>query len=97
MQFRDGCAPLEAIHRPKTSLDDLVSAGEDRLRHREAERLGRVEVGPEAESRRFLVRQVCGSRPFENGVNQACQAVEDFAIVEPCDIKPPSRTNDSTS
>jgi hypothetical protein len=39
---------------PPVLLDDLVGAGEDRLRHGEAERLGRVEVDHLLECRRLL-------------------------------------------
>src|SRR5271165_1702060 len=40
------------------SFDDLVGAGEDRLRHGEAERLGGVEIDDQLECRRLLDRQI---------------------------------------
>src|SRR5262249_34651740 len=40
------------------SLDDLVGAGEDRWRHRQAERLGAVEIDHQLERGRLLDRQI---------------------------------------
>jgi hypothetical protein len=43
---------------PPVLLDDLVGAGKDRWRHREAERLGRLEIDDQLEGGRLLDRQV---------------------------------------
>ena len=44
------------IGHPPLLLNDLVGAGEDRRGHREAKRLGSVEVDDQLESRRLLDR-----------------------------------------
>jgi hypothetical protein len=53
------------------SLDDLVCACEDRWRHREAERLGCLEVDDQLEGGRLLDRQIGGFGTLEDlsGVN----------------------------
>jgi hypothetical protein len=48
------------------SFNDLVGAGEDRGRHRQAERLGGVEVDDKLEGRRLLDRQIGGLGALED-------------------------------
>ena len=50
-------------------LDHLVGEGEDRLRHREAERLRRLQIDEQLELRRLLHRQFRRFRPFEDLVD----------------------------
>src|SRR6267142_1754837 len=62
------------------SFDDLVGAGEDRWRDREAERLGGVEIDDQLEPRWLLYRQIGGHGALEDlsgvGAEQAIHARE---------------------
>src|SRR5271165_3289081 len=53
------------------SFDDLVGAGEDRLRHGQAERLGGLQIDDQLEGGRLLDRQIGGLGALENlsGIN----------------------------
>ena len=51
------------------SLDDLIGAGEQRLRHGEAERLGGLEVDHELEFDRPLYGEIGRLRPFQDFVD----------------------------
>src|ERR1700732_2720391 len=55
----------------RVSFDDLVGAGEDRLRHGEAERLGGLEIDHQLEGGRLLHRQIgrLGAVEDLSGVN----------------------------
>ena len=58
-------------NRAVASFDDLVDAGEDRGRHGQAERLGRLKVDDQLEGRRLLDRQIgrLGALEDLSGVN----------------------------
>jgi hypothetical protein len=57
-------------------LDDLVRAQQQRLRDREAERLGRLEVDYELELGGLLDREVSGLGPFEDLIDIGRGAAE---------------------
>src|SRR6516162_1219483 len=68
---RGGGAPWSsrrpaAAPAPGASLDDLVGAGEDRGRHRQAQRLGGLEIDDQLEGRRLLDRKIGGLGTFED-------------------------------
>src|ERR1700730_2140810 len=62
---------------PVPSFDDLVGAGEDRLRHGEAERLGGLEIDDQLEGGRLLHR--LGAVEDLSGVNAALAIYADEA------------------
>src|SRR5215831_9066142 len=64
-------------------LDDLIGGREDRLRDREPERLGRLEVDDELELGGLLDWQVGGLSALEDLVHVAGGATEDVSRVHP--------------
>src|SRR5262245_61434293 len=58
----------------RTSFDHVVGAGQDRLRYRKTERLGRLEVYHQLVLGRSLYRKVAWLFTFENAVNIPCRA-----------------------
>jgi hypothetical protein len=52
--------------RSPALLDNLVGAGEERLRHGEAERVGCVQIDDQLEGRRLLDRHLGGLGAFED-------------------------------
>jgi hypothetical protein len=61
----DGRRGAETVPRD-ASFDDLVSASEDRLRDRQTECLGGLEIDNQLELGRFLDREIGGLGAFED-------------------------------
>src|SRR5262249_37958096 len=65
------------------SLDDLVGSGQDRLRDRQAERLGRLQVDGQIESRWPLHWQVPGFSPLKDLAYKPRSPTIDVLYVRP--------------
>src|SRR6266487_2621002 len=70
-----------AISAERSSLDHLVRAQQQRLRDREPERLGGLEVDHELELGRLFHGKLAGLRPLENLVDEACEPEIKIGIV----------------
>jgi hypothetical protein len=68
---RPGSGQQAAAELRVPSFDDLVGAGEDQGRDRQAEHLGSLQVDDQLECRRLLYRQIGGLRAVKDlpGVN----------------------------
>src|SRR5438552_8297795 len=62
------------------SFDHLVGAGEQRGRHREAERLRRDQIDDKFKPRRLLDWYIAGLRPAQNFIHVICRAPEPFRV-----------------
>jgi len=58
--------PLVRRYRVIRLFDDLLGAGEDRWRDRQAERLGGIEIDHQLEGRRLLDRQIGRLRALQD-------------------------------
>src|ERR1700738_4742833 len=65
-QMRAAMPAARWAKNPVPSFDDLVGAGEDRLRDGEAERLGGLEIHDQLECGWLLHRQIGGLSTFED-------------------------------
>src|SRR5215468_10289912 len=64
---------LDRGRMPIALLDDVVGAGEDRLRDRQSERLRGLEIDRKIESGRQLDRQIGGLASLQNLVDVDCR------------------------
>ena len=74
-------AKSELTQRSKRSLfNQLVGAGEKRVRHLEAQRFGGREIDDELELGWLLDREIAGLRTTQNLVDVVCRAPEPFRV-----------------
>ena len=63
------------------SLDDLVGAGEERLRHGQAERLRGLEIDDQLEPSRLLDRKIGRLGPLEDPVDEISGAAVKINLI----------------